>query len=265
MSQGKQTAPPEGEGLVDVCCEGGVAVLQLNRPPTNTMNIAMMEEINSKLLELAGQPELKVLVIRGNQDFFSAGIDVADHSRAKVMRMIQVFHRIFETIRLLEVVSIAAVEGKAIDGGFELAMGCNLIVACGTASFALPQIDRGAFPTVGSVVLPAIAPRRKAMEWILLGDHVPAEEMHHWGVVNQVFGESEFDAKLMEFVARITKTSGPILNLAKRAQVESYNSSWGEAFFRVENLYLRELMALSDSEEGVRAAVEKRDPVWTDS
>ncbi len=263
MSQRNNTTT--SKNLVEVTVEDGVAVLQLKRPPGNVLNIEMMEEINSKLLELAGRPELKILVIRGDSNSFSDGIDVADHTRAKVTRMIQVFHRIFETIRLLEVVSIAAVEGSACDGGFELAIGCNLIVASKSARFSLPEINRGAFPPVASVVLPAIAPRRKAMEWILTGDEVTAEELHHWGVVNQVFENDKFDDQLASFIGRITRTSGPVLQLAKRAQVESYYASWGEALYKVENLYLRELMNLSDSEEGMRAAIEKRDPIWTDS
>jgi cyclohexa-1,5-dienecarbonyl-CoA hydratase len=253
------------EGYVEVSSENGVAVLQLNRSPDNMLNIAMMEEINSKLLELRSRPDLKVLLIRGNRESFSCGIDVADHTRARVNRTIQVFHRIFETIRMLEVVSIAAVQGKALDGGFELALGCNLIMASDSASFSLPEIHRGAFPPVACIVLPAIGPRRKAMEWILTGDPISAEELRHFGIVNQVYEEDKFDSKLAEFIKRITRSSGPVMQLAKQAQVESYYSSWGEALYRVENLYLRELISLADSQEGMSAILENRKPEWTDS
>lgn len=251
--------------FVDMKSDGSVVEVRLNRPPENMLNIEMMEEINSKLLDLRDRSDVKVLIIRGFPEAFSAGIDIGDHTRAKVNRMVQVFHRIFETIRLLDVVSVAAVQGKALDGGFELAMGCNLIVASRSARFALPEIERGTIPPVACIMLPAMGPRRKAMEWILTGAEISAEELCHYGMVNAVYEDDEFDEKLAEFVARITKHSAPVLQLAKRAQVESYYSSWGDALYRVENLYLKELVALNDWQEGIHAHMDGREPEWTDS
>ena len=126
------------KSLVELTFQDSVATLTLNRPPLNILNIEMMEQINSSLLELRGHPELKIVLIRGEGKAFSAGVDVADHTRDRVARMIQVFHRIFETLRLLDVIAIAAVDGHALGGGFELAIGCNLVVATESARFALP-------------------------------------------------------------------------------------------------------------------------------
>ncbi|MFQ5549746.1 MAG: enoyl-CoA hydratase/isomerase family protein, partial [Gemmatimonadales bacterium] len=151
------------------------------------------------------------------------------------------------------------------DGGWELALGCNLIVATKSATFGLPEIGIGVFPQVAAVVLPAAGPRRKAMEWILTGSEVGAVELEHFGLVNQTFDDKTFEAELGKFVESITKRSGPVLQLAKRAQTENYYATWGEALYRVENIYLRELMALADSQEGLRAFLEKRPPEWSDS
>lgn len=251
--------------FVGLTYEGGVATLTLDRPPLNVMNIEMMEQMNEAILELRGRTDLKVLVIRGKGKAFSAGVDVADHTKDKVTRMIQVFHRIFESIRLLDVIAVAAVHGRALGGGFELAIGCNLVVASESARFALPEIKLGVFPPLACVVLPRAAPRRKAMEWILMGEEITAQELSAYGLVNRIVPDDRFDDELAAFVERITNKSGPVLTLAKRAQTESYYAAYEEALYKAENLYLRELMALEDSHEGIRAFMEKRAPTWRDA
>jgi cyclohexa-1,5-dienecarbonyl-CoA hydratase len=218
--------------LVELTFKESVATLTLNRPPLNVLNIEMMERVNEALLEIKSHPEIKVLVIRGKGKAFCAGVDVADHTRDKVSRMIQVFHRIFETIRLLDVVAVAAVDGHALGGGFELAIGCNLVVATESARFAVPEIKLGVFPPLACVVLPRAAPRRKAMEWILTGEQVSARELESYGLVNRVFPKDEFEQGLDELVGQLTSKSGPVLMLAKRAQMESYYAAYEEALFK---------------------------------
>lgn len=248
--------------LIELTFKESVATLTLDRPPLNVMNIEMMEQINDALLELKAHPELKVLVIRGKGKAFSAGVDIADHTRDKVSRMIQVFHRIFETIRMLDVIAVAAVDGAALGGGFELAIGCNLVVASESARFAVPEIKLGVIPPVACVVLPRATPRRKAMEWILTGDQIPASELEAYGLVNRVFPNDGFEAGLEAFVSALTAKSGPVLMLAKQAQMESYYAAYEEALYKAENLYLHDLMALHDAHEGIQAFLEKREPKW---
>jgi cyclohexa-1,5-dienecarbonyl-CoA hydratase len=248
--------------FIECSYEGGVATLTLNRPPRNVMNIEMMEQMNSALLELRNHPELKVLVIRGRGETFCAGVDVADLARDKISRMLQVFHRIFETIRLLDVIAISAVDGPALGGGFELAIGCNLVIASESARFGFPETSLGIFPPLACVVLPRAGPRRKAMEWILTGDEITAGELHEYGLVNRVFRDAEFESGLKEFVGKFTSKSGPVLQLAKRAQVESYYVAYEEALYKVENIYLRDLMSLADAQEGIQSSVEGRQPEW---
>jgi cyclohexa-1,5-dienecarbonyl-CoA hydratase len=247
---------------IDVSPERQVATLTLQRPPDNVMSLEMMEEINSALLGLRDIAGLTVLLVQGSGTTFSAGIDLAEHSRDRVARLIQVFHRIFETIRLLNVVSVAAVNGPAIGGGFALALGCNLVVAKRSATFSLPEVRLGLFPPVPCVILPRAAPRRKAMEWILLGEEIPADELASFGLVNRVFDDAEFGPGLERFVASLTANSGPVLQLARRAQTEYYYATYEEALYKVENLYLRDLMALRDAREGVQAHLAGREVRW---
>jgi len=253
------------EQYVELTCEGSVATLTLDRPPLNVMNIEMMERINDALLQLRGRKELKVLVVRGRGKAFCAGVDIGDHTKDKVSRMIQVFHRIFESIRLLDLIAIAAVDGRALGGGFELAIGCNLVVASASARFGLPEVKLGVFPPLACVVLPRAAPRRKAMEWILTGEEITAQELQAYGLVNRIFPDATFEEDLQAFVSLLTTKSGPVLHLAKRAQTESYYAAYEEALYKAENLYLRELMSLHDAQEGIRAFLEKREPKWRDA
>jgi enoyl-CoA hydratase/carnithine racemase len=242
-----------------------VGTLLLNRPPRNLLNIAMMEEINRALLSLREHPDLAVLVVRGANGSFSEGLDLKDHVPTKVRRLLQIYMRIFETIRLMGVVSVAAVEGRAWGGGFELALGCNLIVATETATFALPEIAHGVIPPIASAVLPRVAPRRRAMEWILTGSEISARRLEHDGVINRLFPVDAFDEPLAAFVSEITSKSAPVLRLAKRAQYEAYYSSFPDAMASIQSLYLKELMALADALEGPKAAREGREPAWTNS
>jgi enoyl-CoA hydratase/carnithine racemase len=239
-----------------------VATIVLDRPPQHLLNIAMLEEINEALLATRQWPQLEVLVLRGAGGIFCEGLDLREHSQRRVQRVLHVFMRVFETLRMINVISVAAVEGNAFGSGFELALGCNLIVATETATFALPQIKHGILPPMASAILPRVAPRRLAMEWILMGNPISAARLEHYGVVNRLFASERFDASLGEFVAELTEKSGPVLQLAKRAQYEAYYATFPEAMSSIHSIYLKELMALHDAREGPRAAREEREPVW---
>jgi enoyl-CoA hydratase/carnithine racemase len=239
-----------------------IATLCLSRPPANLLNIEMVEEINEVLLGLRAQRALEVLIIRGSRDCFSNGFDLTELGSGRPQRLIQVYMRLFESMRMMDLIEVAAVEGSALGAGFELALGCNLLVAAENATFALPETSLGLFPPIATGILPRIAPRRKAMEWVLTGNQIPAAELHHHGVINRLLPPDRFDAELDRFVSEITAKSGPVLALAKRAQFEAYYSTFPEAMSRAQSLFLRELMELSDAREGVRAAQEGRDPKW---
>jgi enoyl-CoA hydratase/carnithine racemase len=239
-----------------------IAYLQLDRPPANLLHIAMLEEINDALLSLRAPATVQLVVLRGANGEFCSGFDLSEHDAARVQRLIQVFMRVFETIRMMNLISVAAVEGRALGAGFELALSCNLIVATESTEFALPQLKAGVIPAIASAVLPRIAPRRKAMEWILTGNPIPAQRLEHDGVVNHLYPESDFDAELQTFLTQITDKSGPVLQLAKRAQFEAYYATFPQALASIQMLYLKELMSLEDAIEGPKAVHEQRQPVW---
>jgi enoyl-CoA hydratase/carnithine racemase len=239
-----------------------VATLCLSRPPANLLNIEMVEELNEVLLGLRAHRKLEVLIIRGGRDCFSNGFDLAELGGPRTQRLIQVYMRLFESLRMMDLIEVAAVEGSALGAGFEVALGCNLFVAADNATFALPETSMGLFPPIATGILPRIAPRRKAMEWVLTGNQISATELHHHGVINRLLPVDRFDAELNRFVGDITSKSGPILALAKRAQFEAYYSTFPDAMSRAQSMFLRELMDLEDAREGMRARQEGREPKW---
>lgn len=239
-----------------------IATIRLDRPPENLLSIDVMEEINAALLAIRRNPAVGILLLRGADKVFSRGIDLEDHTRDRIQRLLQVYARIYETIRLMNVIAIAAVEGDALGGGFELCLGCNLVVASEDATFALPEVANGIIPSIACIILPRVVPRRRAMEWILTGNRIDVKQLHRDGVVNRVFPTDRFDDSLEEFLGELTSKSAPVLQLAKRAQYEAYYSTYEEALYKVQNIYLRELIDLEDVQEGVRAFLEGRSAAW---
>jgi enoyl-CoA hydratase/carnithine racemase len=247
---------------VSLSVEGEVATLVLDKPPGNILDIATLELLNDELFGLRDEATLKVLVIRGANGVFSEGLDLREHTRDRVQRLLQVFIRFFETLRMVQAVTVAAVEGHAMGAGFELALGCNLFVATETATFSLPQIKMGLLPPVAAAILPRIAPRRRAMEWILTGNKISARRLEHDGVINRLLPEDHFDSMLAAFVTELTVKSAPVLQIARRAQLEAYYGTFPDALSSIHSLYIRELVELEDAQEGARAAIEDRPPEW---
>jgi len=244
----------------------GVARLTLNRPPLNVLNIAMMREIIAALEELDGDPSVKVLVFEAAEGSkaFSAGVDVAEHTADMVEEMIEVFHRIFRLLDKLEIPTVAVVDGAALGGGCELVLFCDMIIASERASFGQPEIQVGVFPPVAVVALPEIVGPKKAMEMVLIGDRIRAAEALELGLVNKVVPPEELRAAADEFVGKLTRLSGAVLRLTKRAVRLGSVGSFAEGLAAVEELYLGPLMATEDANEGLAAFMEKRKPVWRD-
>ena len=246
--------------------QGGVARIKLNKPPLNVLNIAMMREINSAIEEASEDATVKVLVfeaVEGSKTF-SAGVDVAEHTSELVDEMIKEFHRIFHLLEKLEIPTVAVVAGAALGGGCELALFCDMIIASEKASFGQPEIQVGVMPPIAVVALPGIVGPKKAMEMVLIGDRIRADEAKQLGLVNHVVPPDELRAVADEFMGKLTNLSGAVLRLTKRAIRLGSAQPFAEGLAAVEELYLGPMMATEDAHEGLTAFMEKRAPVWKD-
>ena len=244
----------------------GVARVSLNKPPWNVLDIAMIQEINVALEKLVDDDSVKVLIfdaVKGSRAF-SAGVDVTDHTADKVDEMIEVFHRIFRLLDGLEMPTVAVVGGAALGGGCELALFCDVVIASERASFGQPEIQVGVFPPIAAVSLAEIVGSKKALEMMLTGDRIRAAEAERLGLVNKVVPPEELGAAADEFVGKLTKLSGAVLRLTKRAVRIGSVGSFDDGLAAVEELYLGPLMSTEDAHEGLAAFAEKRAPVWKD-
>jgi len=244
----------------------GVARLVLNKPPLNVLNIAMMREINTALESLNEDATVKVLVFEAAEGSkaFSAGVDVSEHTAEMVEEMIGVFHRIFRLLNALEVPTVAVVGGAALGGGCELVLFCDMVIASEKASFGQPEIQVGVFAPVAAVAWPGIIGSKKAMELLLTGDRIRADEAARLGLVNKVVPPDELAAAADELLGKLTGLSGAILRMTKRAVRDGDVGSFTAGLHAVEELYLGPMMATEDAHEGLAAFMEKRAPVWKD-
>jgi len=242
----------------------GVATLTLNRAPVNVLNIEMMEEINTYLEELKKEKSLKLLVIQAMGKAFSAGVDVGEHLGELVYKMIEVFHKMFRLMDDLKVPSIAVVNGSALGGGCELALYCDMVIATEKSKFGQPEIQVGVFPPIAALIFPRMMGRKKAMELILAGDTLSAQEALALGLINKVVPEASLADEANGFIEKFKKLSGIVLKLAKEATLAGLNDDVDEGLKIIEKIYLERLMKTEDALEGLKAFLEKRKPTWKD-
>ncbi|MGO8987857.1 MAG: enoyl-CoA hydratase/isomerase family protein [bacterium] len=243
----------------------GVATLTLNRPPLNVLNIEMMEEINTCFESLLKEKALKLLVIQAAGKAFSAGVDVGEHLGDLVYKMIDVFHRMFRLMDALRIPSISVVNGSALGGGCELAVYCDMVMATERAKFGQPEIQVGVFPPIAALAFPRMMGRKKALELILSGDVIGAQEALALGMINKIVSEASLAEEVSRFVERFKKLSGIVLKLTKEATLAGLNDDSEKGLQAIEKIYLERLMKTNDAIEGLKAFLDKRRPAWKDS
>ncbi len=244
--------------------KAGVARITLNHPPVNILDIPTMKEIVGVLDGLRSDKETKVLVFAADGKAFCAGVDVKDHTADKVDEMVEVFHRIFRLMWSLDIPTVAAVNGAALGGGCELVTFCDMIIVSEQATFGQPEIQVGVYPPVAVVTFPRLMPHMKAMELLLTGKVIDAQEAERLGIVNRVVPVESFEKEVSSFVGKLTALSGAVLRLTKRATLQGLSLSFEEALAGSEDIYLNRLMKTEDATEGLQAFMQKRRPVWKD-
>lgn len=252
-------------GAVKVACDGVVARVTLDRPPLNVLNLPMLEELEAGLDSLSHEAGLKVVLLQGAGKAFSAGVDVADHVKARVPLMLSLFHRVLGRLAGMEAPVVAAVHGPTLGGGLELALAADVVLAREDARLGQPEIALAAFPPWASVVLPRLVGRQRAMDLILSGRTVNAEEALRLGLVSRVLPLEGYDSTLADYVRTLAGHSGPVLRLAKRAVRCGGDLPHDEALTRIEGLYINDLMSLADPQEGIAAFMARRRPVWQEA
>ncbi|MFN8007586.1 MAG: enoyl-CoA hydratase/isomerase family protein [Terriglobia bacterium] len=241
-----------------------IARITLNRPPLNSLNIEMMTEIGDALDTLYSEDHIKTVVIASSCKVFSAGFDMADHAPKKVFQLLEAFHRIFLTLGEIGKPTIAAVNGPALGSGCELAVFCDLVVASENAKFGQPELKLGLFPAVATVLFPYLVGKKKATELILTADAIEAKEALSLGLVNKVVPIDKLQETVNDLASRISNNSAAVVQIMKKAMLSGEGLNFSTALKTLEDIYLNQLMALEDPNEGMRALQEHRAPIWKD-
>jgi cyclohexa-1,5-dienecarbonyl-CoA hydratase len=253
---------PEQFQFIKMRMEGSVVRMTLNRPEHNLLNEAFLRELSDGIT-LAGQtPEVKLVVLDSACKVFCGGIDIGEYTSERVFQMLDAFHAAF--IGMLDVGKpvVCVVNGPAIGGGAELAAFGDLVIATPKARFAQPEISIGVFPPLASTILPYLVGPKRALEIILTGEAITAERALELGLVNRLVPEAKLEQTVTEIIERITAHSGPVLTMAKKAILGGMGFSLRDGLKSSMNIFLNELYRLEDSQEGLRALVEKRKPNW---
>jgi enoyl-CoA hydratase len=242
----------------------GIALIQLNRPKElNALNPQLMQEVRDALLQLDKNEQVKVIIITGNEQAFAAGADIkqmADKSAIDMQIMDQ--FSTWDQIRKTKKPIIAAVSGFALGGGCEFVMTCDMVIASETAKFGQPEIKIGTMPGAGGTQrLTKAIGKAKAMELILTGRFLSAQEAHFYGLVNKVVPVEMYMHEAVELAKEIAQMSPIAVQLAKEAINRSFETQLDEGLmFERKNFYLT--FASEDQKEGMKAFTEKRKPVF---
>jgi len=242
----------------------GITRITLNRPPANVLSVDMMQELATAIESLEYQRDIKLVTLFATGRYFSAGFELTDHLGDRGYMMLECFRRILEAIGKLDKATLAVVGGPALGAGCILAAGCDLVLAAQSAKLGHPEIRGGVFNTVAAALLPRIIGRKRAFELLMMGTSLTAADAERIGLVTRAVPDDRMDAEVAAVVQRFQESSAPIVQLARRAIVGGQDMPYEEAIRHAEDVYLNQLLATQDVEEGLRAVAEKRKPVWKD-
>ncbi len=244
---------------------GKVGLVQINRPKQlNALNDALMNELCDALGAFDSDPGIGAIVITGNEKAFAAGADIAamkDWSFMDVYKS-EYITRNWDRIRTVRKPIIAAVAGFALGGGCELAMMCDIVIAAANARFGQPEIKLGIIPGAGGTQrLPRAVSKAKAMDLVLTGRMMDAEEAERAGLVSRIVPADKLMEEAIGAATAISEFSLPSVMMAKECVNRAYEGGLGEGIL-FERRMFHALFATADQKEGMSAFIEKRKPAF---
>ncbi|HPN36826.1 MAG TPA: enoyl-CoA hydratase-related protein [Melioribacteraceae bacterium] len=244
-------------------------LITINRPEKlNALNIQTLNELNILLEDADKNAIIKALIITGEgEKAFVAGADISElksMDKDKAFEFSQFGQSIFNKIENLSKPVIAAINGFALGGGFELALACHIRFASENAKFGLPEINLGVIPGYGGTVrLTALTNKNIAAELILSGNFINSEEAYRLGIINKIYPQNDLLAKTLEFSDIITQKSSIALNSALKS-VFTFNKKEINDSMQTEATQFFKAVNSHDFDEGTLAFLEKRKPKFKD-
>ena len=252
---------------------GSIALLTLNHPQArNSLSGAMLAALSRELESVATDARIRAVVLAANGPAFSAGHDLkelaahradADGGRGYTRQVMERCSAVMLSLLRLPQPVIAAVEATATAAGCQLVATCDLAVASTTAKFATPGVHIGLFCSTPMVALSRNVPRKQAMEMLLTGDMISAEDAYRIGLVNRVVASGRAREGALELARKIGAKSAAVVKLGKEAFYQQLDMNIADAYAYASEVMVKNMMA-RDAGEGISAFVEKRQPRWED-
>jgi len=252
---------------------GDVAILTLNRPQArNSLSEALLEALGDALTAIAHQRSVRAVIVTANGPAFSAGHDLkelngrrsdADRGRGYFKHIMGLCSAVMQQIVTLPQPVIAAVQATATAAGCQLVASCDLAVAARTAKFATPGVNIGLFCSTPMVALSRNVTRKHAMEMLLTGELIAAEDAARIGLVNHVVAPGSERDEALKLARKITAKSALTIKTGKEAFYRQLEMPLAEAYRYACEVMVENMLA-RDAEEGIAAFIDKREPKWED-
>ncbi len=253
--------------------KGAIAILTLNRPAArNSLSEAVLTALSAALAEIAREHAVRAVILGANGPAFCAGHDLkeisahrkdADRGRAYFERIMALCSQVMMQIVRLPQPVIASVHATATAAGCQLVASCDLAVASRAAKFATPGVNIGLFCSTPMVALSRNVSRKHAMEMLLTGDLIAAEDAARIGLVNRVVASGTEHAEALALAEKVAAKSTLTVKIGKEAFYRQAEMPLAEAYKYASEVMVKNMLA-RDAEEGINAFVEKREPKWQD-
>jgi len=250
---------------------GSIAILTLNRPEArNSLSEALLVALGEAFTRIAHEPKVRAVVLAANGPAFSAGHDLkefkshrsdSDRGRANFKYIMELCSRVMQQIVNLPQPVVAAVQGVATAAGCQLVASCDLAVASAAAKFATPGVNIGLFCSTPMVALSRNVARKHAMEMLLTGDMISAEDALRIGLVNRVVAPGAEREGALTLGRKIAAKSAHVVKIGKEAFYRQVELGLKDAYRYAAEVMVENMLA-RDAEEGIDAFIEKREPQW---
>lgn len=247
---------------------GPVATLTINSPPANALSSILLQDLAEQLDKIEKTSEIKVIILKGEGKFFSAGADIKEftmlQNASDYKSLSKKGQKLFDRIERFPIPVIAAIHGAALGGGLELAMACHIRIVSENAKLGLPELTLGIIPGfAGTQRLPQYVGIAKAYEMILSGKPISGKEAHTLGLANRAVPEEDLFIEVDELANNIAAKSKPSINKVMGLIPYAKTDQFSEGI-QAEAKAFGEIFGSDDAKEGVQAFIEKRKPNFQD-
>ncbi|KAM6896171.1 enoyl-CoA hydratase domain-containing protein 3, mitochondrial [Lycodopsis pacificus] len=260
-------SPTEPEPLTVRQQSNGIRRIILNNPKKrNALSLSMLESLRENILTDVDSDDLRVVIISARGPVFSSGHDLKELTSAQGREYhTKVFHTCAEVMTLIQdipVPVIAMVDGVATAAGCQLVASCDVAVATEKSTFATPGVNVGLFCSTPAVAIGRAVPRKVAMEMLLTGAPISAHDALLHGLISKVVPEERLEEETLAIAQRVCRASRPVVALGK-ATFQRQMAQGRDAAYVTASKVMVDNLALRDGQEGIRAFIEKRKPVWS--